>query len=85
MSKGNIIAGIVFLVLGVIGTYVAALIEILISGQVMSGDVGFPFKYGFSSFFGGSSVNQTVFVVDIIFWAAVLFGIWKLILKVAKK
>ncbi|MDD2822745.1 MAG: hypothetical protein PHQ59_01560 [Candidatus Daviesbacteria bacterium] len=58
MSKGNVITGMIFLVLGVVVTYVASLIEILISGKVLSGASGFPFRYGYSSFFGG------IFIAD---------------------
>lgn len=85
MNIKNIISVIVFLILGVICTYIATLVEILMSGKVLSGASGFPFRYGYSSFFGGSTINQSMFIADIIFWTVILFGVWKIILKVIKK
>ncbi|MFA5932938.1 MAG: hypothetical protein WCV81_01580 [Microgenomates group bacterium] len=85
MSKKNIFVVIGFLILGLISTYIATLIEILMSSKVLSGASGFPFKYGYSSFFGGSTINQSMFIVDVIFWAVVLFGIWKLFLKLSRR
>jgi hypothetical protein len=82
MSKGNIITGIVFLVLSVVVTYGVAIIDFLVNKT--KNVVGFPFA--FSSFnFLGSETNQTMLFVDIIFWFIVLFGIWKLILRLIKR
>lgn len=82
MSKGNIITGIVFLVLGVVVTYSVAMFGFVTENVNISN--GFPFE--FTSFnFLGSETNQTMLVIDVIFWSIILYGIWKIILKVIKK
>jgi len=76
---------VVILGISVITTYIASFIEILLSGNVVAGTSGFPFKFGSSSLFGGSSTNYPTLILDIVFWFLVIWGIRKLILKLRKK
>jgi len=85
MSKKNVLPVVIFLLLGLVTTYVASLIEILLSGETLAGAAGFPFRYGNSSFFGGAEVNQAMFLLDIAFWSIILFAIWKVLQFVTKK
>lgn len=76
-------AFVVILVLSVVVTYVAAFVEVLLSGSVVAGKSGFPLRFGVSSLFGGSSIDYTMLLVDIAFWFVVLWVIWKVLQKVA--
>ena len=85
MSKGNIITVIVFLVLGVMVTYGVAIIDALRRNSFLAGQAGLPFRFSSSSLFGSESTDQFMFLLDVIFWVIVIFGVWKLIGKLLKR
>ncbi len=78
-------AFIIILVLGVVASYIASIIDALVSGTLIAGESGFPFKDSRGTLFGEGSVNNLMFILDIIFWFAVIWGIWKLIKNLQKK
>ena len=78
-------AFVVILVLSVVVTYGAAFVDVLLSGSVIAGKSGIPFRFGSSSLFGGSSIDYPILLVDIVFWFAVIWGIWKLLPKLFGK
>lgn len=75
----------IILVLSVVVTYGAAFVEVLLSGSVVSGKSGFPFRFGSSSLFGGSSIDYPMLLVDIVFWFVVIWGGWKVLQKITSK
>lgn len=81
MGKKSVFTLVVFLVLGVVVTYGVEVVEVLFGGNALSGAVGFPFKYGYSSFFGGSTVDYKILLIDVAFWCIVLWIIWKVLPK----
>lgn len=76
---------VVILVLSVVVTYGAAFMDVLLSGSVVAGKSGIPFRFGSSSLFGGSGIDYPILLVDIVFWVFVIWGIWKLLQKVSGK
>lgn len=78
-------AFVIVLVLSVVVTYGATFVEVLLSGSVVSGKSGFPFRFGSSSLFGGSSIDYPMLLVDIVFWFVVIWGIWKILQKLISK
>lgn len=72
----------IILVFSVILTYGATFVDEIIN--VSKNTTGLPFGFASLNFMGGSTNNITL-ILDIIFWFAVIFGIWKLLQKVLKK
>lgn len=78
-------AFVVILVLSLVVTYGASLVDSLLNNTLLAGESGFPFKYSSSTLFGRGSINGGTMLLDIAFWFVILFGIWKLSLKVFKR
>lgn len=78
-------AFVVIMILSVVVTYAATLVDVLLSGSVVTGKSGFPFRFGSSSLFGGSSIDYPLLLVDIVFWFIILWIIWKVLQKVTAK
>lgn len=69
----------IILVLSVVVTYGVAFVEGLIGGHFLSYG-GFPFRFASGSFLGGST-DYLMLILDIVFWFAVIFILWKLVFK----
>ncbi|EKD90922.1 MAG: hypothetical protein ACD_30C00057G0006 [uncultured bacterium] len=74
---------LVILVLSVVVTYLLPYVNLFL--PINADGFGFPIKYGTSSFFGGSSFDLFAFFIDVVFWFAVIWGVWKLLSKVFKR
>lgn len=70
-------AFVVILVLSVVVTYGAAFVDALMNTS--ANQAGLPFKFGSYALFGTASTNFLTLFLDIIFWFAVIWGIWKII------
>jgi len=75
-------AFVVILVLGMVVTYITAIVDILLSGSVIAGKSGIPFRFSSSSLFGGSSIDYPMLLLDIAFWFVIIWGVWKVISKI---
>lgn len=73
---------VVILVLSVIVTYGAAFVDDAIN--LSKNPTGLPFAFAYFNFLGGSNNNLTL-VLDILFWFAIIWGIWKVLPKLFKK
>lgn len=71
--------------LGVVVTYVVAIVDALRRNSLLAGEGGLPFRFSSASLFGSESTNFVMLVIDIIFWSVVLWAIWKLFLKLLKR
>ena len=79
MSKKALV---VILVLSVVVTYVAAFVDFAFN--ISTGAVGLPF--GFSRFnFFGAETDQTALLLNIVFWFAIIWIIWKVLQKITSK
>ena len=76
---------VVILILSVVATYGATLVDALISNTLLGGEAGFPLKFSSATMFGSGNTNYLLMSLNILFWFIVLFGIWKLIKKLQKK
>ncbi len=76
-------SSVVIAILSVVVTYGVASLDFAFNiskGRL----IGLPF--GFSSFnFFGSETESTMLLLDIAFWFLVIWGIWKLMLRLRKK
>lgn len=73
---------VVILILSVIVTYGVASLDFAFN--ISKGLIGLPF--GFSSFnFFGSETENTMLLLDIIFWSIVIWGIWKILQRTKSK
>ncbi len=85
MSKKTVLTFVVFLVLGVLVTYVVAIVDALRRNSLF-GAGGIPFRFtSGATFLGGASTDYFVLFIDIVFWVIVLWIIWKLFLKLLKR
>lgn len=71
---------VVILILSVIVTYGVAILDDLIRGSLISGKGGLPFRFA-----SGSSTDGLLLTLDIMFWFAILWGIWKALPKLFKR
>lgn len=78
-------AFVVILVLSVVVTYGASLVDSLLNSTLLAGESGFPFKYSRSTLFGRGSIDGTMMLLNIAFWFAVILGVWKILQKVTAK
>ena len=79
MTKTHLI---ISLIGGIIITYSLAIAEsILIVG---SHEVGLPLRFGYSTFFGESTTNYLILIIDVIFWFAMVSFVKYKILKSRK-
>lgn len=76
---------LIILVLSVVVTYGVSITSDLISGSIIAGNSGFPFKFASGSLFGEGSTNYLMLILDIIFWFVVIWVVWKLIMKQLKR
>lgn len=74
----------VILVLSVVVTYVIAVIDALMRNSLLVGSAGLPFKFA-SGYLGSSNTNDLMFILNIVFWFLVIFGIWKILQKIFAK
>ena len=82
MSKKSIFTLVGFLVLGVVVTYGVAIADFVTNKS--KNVLGLPF--GFSDFnFLGTDTNQAMLFADIVFWAVILWIVWKIFLKLLGK
>lgn len=72
----------VILILSIIVTYGAAFTDFLLN--ISKGAIGLPFGFSRFNFFGAETEN-TMFLLDIVFWFIVIFGIWKFLQRLLKK
>lgn len=72
----------VILVLSVIMTYGAALVDFALN--ISTGDVGLPLGFASVNLLG-SDTNYTNLILDAGFWFIVVFIIWKAVTNVLKK
>lgn len=75
-------AFIVILILSLVVTYGASLMDSLLNSTLLAGESGFPFKYSRSTLFGRGSIDGTMMLLNIAFWFVVIWGIWKVLQKV---
>lgn len=68
---------VIILVLSVLMTYGLAFIEGLMGGHFLSYG-GLPFRFASGSFLGGST-NNLMLLLDVAFWFAVIWVVWKAI------
>lgn len=73
---------VVIFVLSVIATYGAAFADEMIN--LTKNPTGLPFGFASFNFLGGSN-NSLMLILDIAFWFAVIWGVWKILQKVSKK
>lgn len=85
MSKKSVLTLVVFLVLGVVVTYVVAIVDALRRNSLLAGEAGLPFRFSSASLFGSESTNFLMLFTDVIFWSIVLWTVWKLFLKLLKR
>ncbi len=71
---------VVILILSVVATYGIAILDNLMRGSLVSGKGGFPLKFA-----SGPSTDGTMLILDIAFWFAIIWGIWKILQKTLKK
>lgn len=69
-------AFIIILVLSLVVTYGASIVEALLNGSILMGQSGWPLRFGYSSFFGGSSINYVMLILDIVFWFFIIWLVW---------
>lgn len=75
----------IILVLSVVIGEVVSIIDAFRRSSFLAGQVGFPLRYSSSSLFGGGSINYIMLILDIVFWFAVIWGLWKLLAKILKR
>lgn len=73
---------VVILILSVITTYGLGIIDALANSS--ANQAGLPFKFGSYALFGTARTNYSILILDIIFWFAVIWGIWKIFQKKKK-
>jgi hypothetical protein len=73
---------IVILVLSVVVTYGASIIEVLFNNTLRVG--GLPLRFGSFAMVGESTTNYIYLLLDIIFWFMVIFFTKKLIKRLIK-
>jgi len=73
------------LVLSVIATYTASIVDSFINGTFLAGASGLPFKYSRGTLFGHGTVDYPLFAVDVVFWFIVISILWIGIKKVIIK
>lgn len=78
-------AFIIILVLSVVVTYGASLVDSLLNNTLLAGESGFPFKYSRSTLFGRGSINGMMMFLNVAFWFVVILGVWKVLQKVTAK
>jgi len=80
MSKKSFV---IILILSVVATYGAASLDFAfnISKGIL---IGLPFGFSSLNFFG-SETKSTMLLLDIVFWFIVIWGIWKVLLRLRKK
>ena len=76
---------VVILILSILVTFVATFFEVILSGNVVAGESGFPLRFSSSSLFGGSTINYLMLLADIFFWFFVIWGIWKFLQRAKSK
>lgn len=72
------------LVLSVVVTYGMAIIDALRRNSFLAGEAGVPFRFS-SSYFFGESTDYVMLILNIAFWFAVIWLIWKALQKVVSK
>ena len=75
---------VVILILSVVLTYSVAIIDALARNSLIAGSAGLPLKFT-SGYFGTSTTNYSILIVDIAFWFVVILGTWKLLKKTLGK
>lgn len=77
----------VILILSVVVTYLTQVIQAFMGGEcsVFGGKCGFPLVFSSASFLDSPEIDYKLFLLDAIFWFIVIFGIWKIYLKVKIK
>lgn len=80
MSKKSFV---VILILSVVVTYGVAFMDAMVNTS--ANQAGLPFKFGGYVLFGEASTNYPLLILDIAFWFVVIWGSWKVLLKVLKK
>ncbi|MBI2020344.1 hypothetical protein HYS94_02885 [Candidatus Daviesbacteria bacterium] len=78
-------AFIIILILSVVVTYGASLLDALMGNTLLAGESGIPFKYSRSTLFGRGSINYTMMLLNIAFWSVVIWGAWKVLQKVISR
>ena len=76
---------VVILILSVVVTYGATLTDVLLNQSILAGESGIPLRFDSSSLFGGGSTNYINLFLDIAFWFAVIWVIWKVLQKVTAR
>lgn len=76
-------AFVVILVFSVMMTYGVGITDALMNTS--ANQAGLPFKFGSYELFGTASTNYPLLLIDIAFWFVILFGIWKISLKIFRK
>lgn len=80
-------AFVVILILSVVVTYLTQVVQVFLGGScsVFAGECGFPLSFSSSSFLGTPKIKPALFLLNVIFWFVIIWGIWKILKKVFKK
>lgn len=78
-------AFVVILILSVVVTYGSSLADSLLNNTLLAGESGFPFKYSRSTLFGRGSIDGLMMFLNIAFWFALIWIIWKAFQKILKR
>lgn len=71
----KIIMLLVFFILGVVFTIILGLMDFLVNKNSIQ--AGLPLKFTSAAlFFGESSTNYFMLLLDILFWTFILWGVW---------
>lgn len=85
MGKKSLVIYAIEIIISVIITIVATVLDAYFRKNLLSGRAGFPLRFSSSSFFGGGTTNYAIFAVDVAFWFVLLIALIKVIQKILKK
>lgn len=76
---------VVIVLLSLLVTFIADILDGLVNNTFIGGKSGFPFKDSLSMGFEGGTSYPHMFALNVIFWFVVIWGIWKLLQKASKR
>lgn len=76
---------VIILGLSLIVMYGASIVDAVVSGTLLGGKSGFPFKDSNTTMFGGGTTNYLLTTLNVIFWFVVIWAVWKVLQKIATK
>ena len=85
MTKKSLLGYFGLFILSVIVTYTVAIIDAVSRNSLLAGSAGLPFRFASGSVFGSPSTDYGFLLVNIVFWFVIIWIIWKLIKKLAKR